>query len=115
MYSVDVPHLVGSGENVKIPSEQPFFSIVFASCSFSSSAVSTAAAGGQALLDGETFAAIKDHMWRLGAVTANGLDYNLLSKGTSSGRRAAGTKDEGVGGQRKTPAEWLNQFCFGKK
>jgi hypothetical protein len=53
--------------------------------------VSTAAAGGQVLLDSATFAAVKESMRRLGLITAAGLDYEQLYAASSSkgrGRRA---------------------------
>jgi hypothetical protein len=82
--------------------------------------VSTAAAGGQILLDAATFAAVKGEAWRLGAVLAHGLDYDLLRKGftsssSSSSSRGGGGRggDDDGEGWKRSPGKWLMRFFFG--
>lgn len=62
--------------------------------------VSTAANGGQVLMDEPTFIAVKECMRRLGLITAAGLDYDLLysSSRVSGGSRAGSGRLGGMGG-----------------
>jgi hypothetical protein len=51
---------------------------VFPACICHCADVSNAAHGGQVLMDAATFTAVKEAMWRLGAVGPAGLDYDAL-------------------------------------
>lgn len=53
--------------------------------------VSDAAHGGQVLLDEHTFLAVKEAMWRLGAVGPNGLNYDALNATKSARHGTAHT------------------------
>ena len=83
-------------------------------CIVYTAVVSTAAAGGQVLLDAATFAAVKGEAWRLGAVLANGLDYDLLKKGFGSSSGSSGGDDDEEG-WRRSPGKWLMRFFFGPR
>lgn len=54
--------------------------------------VSTAAHGGQVLLDEPTFLGVKEAMWRLGAVGPDGLNYDALMATKSAGQGGSGSR-----------------------
>lgn len=57
--------------------------------------VSGAAHGGQVLMDEPTFTAVKEALWRLGAVGPNGLDYDALLATKSARHSMSGSSGNG--------------------
>lgn len=57
--------------------------------------VSNAANGGQVLMCETTFHAVKEELWRLGLVTASGLNYDLLYSGSSSSSKGGSRSGSG--------------------
>lgn len=78
----------------------PFYCCHANACCFLRTEVSNAAQGGQVLLCEATFTAVKEALWRLGAVRANGLDYDLLlaSKSAQHGPARLRRSSSGAGG-----------------
>lgn len=64
---------------------------------YSCADVSTAAAGGQVLVDESTFLAVKEDLWRLGLVTAAGLDYDLLYNAAAGSSRSGSSRTRSGG------------------
>lgn len=66
--------------------------------------VTNAAHGGQVLLDEHTFVAVKETMWRLGAVGPNGLDYDALLATKSARHSMSSSSSSGCFGDGCLPS-----------